>query len=174
MSLVEMGDGARFGQHIFGKDARQLVLADHHLDVDAEVVGRPEDLDDAADGRTRGRGPTGDLDIDDEAFKALPGFRVLDAAVCFTTQHAMRRGGPAAGGISAPGGMRMGCVMRSSKGRTTLLIVGRDPRTCRRSETCRRRWSCGAPGRGRCGPAGGRRLWADRLRPEPGRPAWRR
>ena len=78
-----MGDLARFGEHGFGKDARQLMLADHHLHVDAEVVGRAEDFNDAADGRARGRGPTGDLDIDDEAVKVAPGFRVLDVAACF-------------------------------------------------------------------------------------------
>ena len=86
---VEMGDGARFGEHVVGKDARQLVLADHHLHVDAEVVGRAENFDDAADGRARGRGPTGDLDIDDQAFEAscacgfggaLPRCRARDAA----------------------------------------------------------------------------------------------
>ena len=76
-----MRDGARFGEHVLGKDARQLVLADHHLHVDAEVVGRAEDFDDAADGRARGRGPAGDLDIDDQAFEALRAlcaFEVLD------------------------------------------------------------------------------------------------
>ena len=36
--LVEMGHAARLGQHVFREDARQLVLADHHLDVHAEVV----------------------------------------------------------------------------------------------------------------------------------------
>ncbi len=49
---VEMRDAARFGQHVLGKDARQLVLADHHLHVDAEVVGRAENFDHAADGRS--------------------------------------------------------------------------------------------------------------------------
>ena len=47
--LVEMRDGARLGEHMLGKDPRQLVLADHHLHVDAEVVGR------ARGSRSRGR-----------------------------------------------------------------------------------------------------------------------
>ena len=68
---IEKGNGAGFGQHLVGEDARELVLADHHLDVDAEVVGIAEDFDDAADGRARGRGPTGDFDIDDEAFEIV-------------------------------------------------------------------------------------------------------
>ena len=66
--LVEVRDAAGLGEDGLGKEARQLVLADHHLHVDAEVVGRAENFQDAADGRTRGRWPTGDLDIDDEAF----------------------------------------------------------------------------------------------------------
>ncbi len=89
-----MCDAARFGEHVLGKDPRQLVLADHHLHVDAEIVGRAEDFNDAADGRARGRGPTGDFDIDDQAFKAL----VLRTFRFWTSErlaaeHAMRRGG---------------------------------------------------------------------------------
>ena len=53
---IEMGHGARFGQHVLRKDARQLVLADHHLHVDAEVVGIAEHFNDAADGRRVGVG----------------------------------------------------------------------------------------------------------------------
>ncbi len=68
---VEMGDGAGFGEHFFRKDARELVLADHHLDVDAEVVGMAQDFDDAAHGGPRGRGPGGDFDVDDEAFEVV-------------------------------------------------------------------------------------------------------
>ena len=65
--LVEMGDGASFGEDMLGKDARQLVLADHHFHVNAKIIGSPEDFDHAANGGTRGRGPTGDLDVDDQA-----------------------------------------------------------------------------------------------------------
>jgi len=36
-----MGNTPRFCQHVVGKDARQLMLSDHHLDIDAEVVGEP-------------------------------------------------------------------------------------------------------------------------------------
>ena len=73
-----MRDGAGFGEDVVGKDARKLMLADHHLDIDAEVVGVAEHFDDAADGRARGRGPAGDFDIDDEAFEIVVVLR-LDA-----------------------------------------------------------------------------------------------
>ena len=51
-----MGDCASLGEHVLGKDARKLVLADHHLHVDAEVVGRAEHFNDAADGGRVGVG----------------------------------------------------------------------------------------------------------------------
>ncbi len=116
-SGIEMCDAARFGEDVLGKDPRQLVLANHYLDVDAEVVGRAEYFDHAAYGRARRRGPTGDFDIDDQG---PPGFQVLDEGDC--PVPSTRCGVGAAGGISAPGGMRMGWVMRSSKGTTTLFL----------------------------------------------------
>ena len=51
-----MGDCAGFGEDLVGKDVRKMVLADDHLDVDAEVVGMAEDLDDLAAGGTVGVG----------------------------------------------------------------------------------------------------------------------
>jgi len=45
-----MSHRAGLGEDVIGKDARQLVLADHHFDVHAEVVWVAEDLDEAADG----------------------------------------------------------------------------------------------------------------------------
>ena len=62
-----MRDAARFGEDVLGKDPRQLVLANHHLHVDAKVAGRAEYFDHAAYGRARRRGPTGDFDIDNQA-----------------------------------------------------------------------------------------------------------
>ena len=88
-NVIEKGDGARFGQHLLREDARKLMLADHHFHVDAEVVGIAEHLDDAADGRTRGRGPTGDFDIDDEAFEIVDS---ASAAWAFAAEDAMGRG----------------------------------------------------------------------------------
>ena len=62
---VKMGHGARLGQNIFREDARQLVLADHHLHIDAKVIRIAEDFDHLAHRRPRRRRPTGDLHIDD-------------------------------------------------------------------------------------------------------------
>ena len=101
--LVEMGDAARLCQHIVWKDARQLVLADHHLDVDAEVIGIAENLDDAAHGRTRGRGPTGDFDIDHQALKILARL----GRSRFSAQNPVGRGELVDGGSSWPSGTRM-------------------------------------------------------------------
>ena len=68
---IEMGDFAGFGEDGFGEDVREMVFADHHLDVDAEVIGIAEDLDDAAAGGTVGGREVGDLDIDDESFEIV-------------------------------------------------------------------------------------------------------
>src|SRR6185437_8334761 len=84
---VEMRHGTRLGQHAFGKDARQLVFSDHHLDVHAEVVRGAEHFDDAADRGTGGGGPTGDFDIHDQAFK----IGVWSGGSGLAAQHAMRR-----------------------------------------------------------------------------------
>ena len=85
---IEMGDGAGFGEDGLGKDARQLVLADHHLHVDAEIVGGAEDLDDAAMG---GRVGVGQLVISTSTTRpsALRAFRSW-TGFCFTAQNAMR------------------------------------------------------------------------------------
>jgi hypothetical protein len=47
-------------------------LADHDLDVDAEIVFFAENFDDAAARILRGAGPVGDFYIDDYAFQILP------------------------------------------------------------------------------------------------------
>jgi hypothetical protein len=64
------------------------MLADHHFHVDAEIIVSPEDFNDSADGGTRGRGPTGDLDVNDEILRI---FR-LWTGCRFTAEDAMRRG----------------------------------------------------------------------------------
>ena len=64
-----MSYAAGLGQNIFGKDARQLVLADHHLDIDAEVAGVAQNLNHSTGRGTGGRRPTGDLHIDNQAFE---------------------------------------------------------------------------------------------------------
>ena len=69
--VVEVRDAAGFCEDVVREDAREVVLADHHLDVDAEIVGIAEDFDDATDGRLEGRGPAGDLDIDDQALQIV-------------------------------------------------------------------------------------------------------
>ncbi len=100
------------------------MLADHHLDIDAEIVGRAEDFDDTADGRLDGRGPAGDLDIDDQAFEIV----VVAGALRLRS-----RGRDAVvasldwAGSSSPRGMTMCCVMRSSKG-TTMWPASRPVR----------------------------------------------
>ncbi len=67
------------------------MLADHHFHVDTKIIGSSEDFNDAADGGTRGRGPTGDLDVNHQAV-ALRAFGFWSRK-CFTAENAMRRGG---------------------------------------------------------------------------------
>ena len=121
-SSAEMRDPARLGQHIFGEDARQLVLADHHFDVHAEVVRVAKHLDDAAHGRTGGRGPTGDLHIDHQAFQVVVrrGGRGLRA------QNPMRRGGLTGCGQLLAGG--------NEDGLSHALVEGNHICPCARSE----------------------------------------
>jgi hypothetical protein len=69
--LVDDGNCTGFGENLLWKNARELMLADHHLDIDTEVIGIAEDFNDAADGRSSGRWPTGDFDINDEAFEVV-------------------------------------------------------------------------------------------------------
>ena len=117
---VEVRDGAGFGEHALRKDARQLVLANHHLHVDAKIIRGPEDFDNAADGGTRGRGPTSDLDIDDQAVDtrwALRAFRFWTRE-CLATEDAMRRG--------RRGGWRDLLAGRDDNGLRHALVEGKD------------------------------------------------
>ena len=66
-----MGDIAGVVEHGIRKEVGDVVLADHDLDVDAEVVGVAEDFEDAAARLAVERGPVGDLDIDDEIFEIV-------------------------------------------------------------------------------------------------------
>ena len=83
--LVQMSHGARLGQYVFRKSPRQLVLADHHFHVHAEVVRRAQHLDHAAHRLPRRRGPTGNLHIHHQAFEAFVNGRRRS----FLAQHAM-------------------------------------------------------------------------------------
>ncbi len=62
-----------FGEDAGGEEVGQAVLADDDFDVDAEVVGVAEDLEQAALGGAGGGGEGGDLDVDGEAFEGLAG-----------------------------------------------------------------------------------------------------
>jgi hypothetical protein len=74
------------------------------------------------------------------------------AGRCFIAKHAMRRGTPTSAqvGNSLPGGIRMCCVMRSSKGNPHVNAPAADPTA--RNETCQPRLDCAAPARAQCGP----------------------
>ena len=65
----------------------QVVLADDDLDIDAEIVFVAEDLDDAAARILGGRGPVGDLAIDDQAFQILPGRRLASLPMTRSTSR---------------------------------------------------------------------------------------
>ena len=115
---VEMSDSAGFGENLVGEDAREMVLADDHLDVDAEVVGMAENFDDLAAGGASGCGPGGDFNVDDETFE-IARVVVADGAGGFFAEDAMRvwQWRWAAGELGVEG-MTMGWVIRSSKGVT--------------------------------------------------------
>jgi hypothetical protein len=88
---VEMSDSAGFGENLVGKNAREMVLADHHLDVDAEVVGMAENFDDFPAGGASGRRPRGDFNVDDETFE-IARIVVADLETSFFAENAMRSG----------------------------------------------------------------------------------
>ena len=93
-ALTGVRDPTRFGEDGFGKDTRKLMLADHHLHVNAEVVWMPKNFNDTANGRARGCGPTGDLDVDDEAVNSVWALRAFGFWIGsrFTAKNPMRRG----------------------------------------------------------------------------------
>ena len=64
-------DGLRFFAHLGRKAVRQVKLADHDFDVDAEIAFCAQDLDDAAAWILRGARPVGDLDVDHNTVEIL-------------------------------------------------------------------------------------------------------
>ena len=105
-----MGDIASVVEHGIRKEVGDVVLADHDLDVDAEVVGVAEDFEDASARLAVERGPVGDLDIDDEIFEIV---LCVKRMLRIFAKDAVR-GGFGLGivildsGTSSPKGMRMG------------------------------------------------------------------
>ena len=65
---------------------RQVVLADHDLDVHAEIVFVAQNLDHPPARVLRGRGPVGDLDVHHNIFQVVP----VGAPRRFLAQHAVR------------------------------------------------------------------------------------
>ncbi len=81
-----MDDGVEllgFLQHLDGEAVRQVELADHDFDIDAEIVFVAEDFDDTAARIAGGGRPVSDFDFDDHAFEVSEvvtgGFRAEDA-----------------------------------------------------------------------------------------------
>ena len=66
-----MRDLARIVQHCLGEQVRDVVLADHDLDIHTKVVWVAEYFEDAAAGLPVQRRPLGDLDIDDQVFEIV-------------------------------------------------------------------------------------------------------
>ena len=90
------------------------MLADHHFHVYAKIIVSSEDFDDASDGRARGRGPTGDLDVNDETLRAFVFWR----SKSFSAQNAMRR--------NRFGGGRDFRAGRDDDGLSHALVEGND------------------------------------------------
>ena len=84
-----MGHLARFLKDGIRKHAGQMVFADDHFDVDAEVSLGAEDFEDAALRGTRGGGPVGDFHIYDQAFKIF----MVRSGAGFRSEDAMGGGG---------------------------------------------------------------------------------
>ena len=76
----------RFGQHRWRETMRQVMLADHDLDIGAEVVFVTDNLHHSTARILSGRWPVGDLDIHDDIFQIVP----IGAARSFLTQYAVR------------------------------------------------------------------------------------
>ena len=140
---VEMGDFAGFGEDFVGEDAREMVLADNDLDVDAEVVRMAEDFDDAAAGGAVGVGKPV-ISTSTTRPSRLFGSWSADAGAGLLRRgrgaewHGVRRGDSA--------------VVGDDDGLGHALVEGGDvvagealPATCLRvrSGRCRRRWGCG-------------------------------
>ena len=70
-------DLLRFFQHLRGEDVRDVVLADDHFHIDAEIIFITQDFCDASAGALRGGRPLDDFDFDDDFFQVVPGFLPL-------------------------------------------------------------------------------------------------
>ena len=113
VDFVSGNDGLgilRFGQHGGRKAMRQMMLADHDLDVDAEIVFVAQNLHHPPARVLRGRRPVGDLDIHHDVFQVIPGC----APRRFLPQHAMRTS-------SCP---QVAPSRRRSRGHPALAAVG--------------------------------------------------
>jgi hypothetical protein len=91
LASVEMGYGSRFFQNVFREDAREMVLANDHLDIDSEIFFVAEHFNHAAPRRAVLLGPVRDFYIDNQALKIIA-LIVADSRRGFFAQHAMRRG----------------------------------------------------------------------------------
>jgi len=109
-------DLLRFFQHLRGKDVRDMVLADDHLHVDAEIVFIAEDFSDASAGALCGGRPLRDFYFDDDVFQVVPGF-----ALGFFAEDPVRG---LAGGVFGSGSF---VVRRRGRLRSTIFVVS-DPR----------------------------------------------
>src|SRR6185437_12682364 len=87
---VKMSDGEGLGQHVLREDTWQVVLADDHLNVDAEIFFMAENLDDTASRGAFLLRPMRDLDIDNQALQIVAVI-VLDRRRGLLPEHAMRR-----------------------------------------------------------------------------------
>ncbi len=76
----------RFFKHIRRETMRQMMLADHDLDVHTEIVFVAENLDHSPAWILRRRRPVGDFDIDHDIFQVVPG----GASRRLLPQHSMR------------------------------------------------------------------------------------
>ena len=75
----------RFIEYVGREMMRQMELADHDFDVDAEIILIAENLDHPA-ARILGRGgPVGDLDINHDIFQIVP----VGAPCGFVAEHTM-------------------------------------------------------------------------------------
>src|SRR6185437_105692 len=67
-------DLLRFFQHLRWENVRDMVLADDHLHVNAEIVFIAENFGDASAGALGGGRPLDDFYFDDDVFQVIPGF----------------------------------------------------------------------------------------------------
>ena len=69
------GNGLRLLQHVFRKTVRDVMRADHNLNVDAEIIGVTQNLDDPANRPVAVAAVVENLRRDDKAFEIFSGMR---------------------------------------------------------------------------------------------------